>query len=104
MVCMPSEVEGTTWKFARPYHGPFRIISLTPTNAEVQLIEEPHSAPLFVSLSRVRSCFDELPDVAWKGSKPGKYTPYITKLTNVHTENEKATPYTGPITHSRTKN
>ena len=25
-------------KLARPYHGPFRIVHLTPTNAEVQLI------------------------------------------------------------------
>ena len=35
MVCMPTEKQGDTWKFARPFHGPFRILSLTPTNAEV---------------------------------------------------------------------
>ena len=48
VVHMPSELQGKTSKFARPYHGPFRIISLIPTNAEVQLIDEPHSDPLFV--------------------------------------------------------
>ena len=39
MVFMPSEVTGKDRKLARPYHGPFRIIHLTPNNAEVQLIE-----------------------------------------------------------------
>ena len=79
MVHMPSELQGKTWKIARLYHGPFRIISLTPTNAEVQLIDEPHSEPLFVSLSRVRACYDELPDVSWKGSSPAKYASCSTK-------------------------
>ena len=37
MVYMPGDVSGKKWKIARPYHGPYRILSVTPTNAEVQL-------------------------------------------------------------------
>ena len=39
MVHIPSEVQGKTWKFARPFYGPFRILSLTPTNEEVRLVD-----------------------------------------------------------------
>ena len=39
MVYMPREVTGKDRKLARSYHGPNRIVALTPTNAEVKLIE-----------------------------------------------------------------
>ena len=45
MVYMPQEVSGKDRKLARPFHGPFRIINLTPTNAEVQLVEKPEEPP-----------------------------------------------------------
>ena len=51
MVHVPSEVHERTWKFARPFHEPFQILSLTPTNAEVRLVDEQRSESLFVSLS-----------------------------------------------------
>jgi len=69
------EVQGTTWKFARPFHGPFRVVSLTPTNADVRLIDEPRSDSMFVSLSRVRPCYGELPDASWRRSTPKRYIP-----------------------------
>ena len=50
MVNMPGDVTGKNWKLARPYHGPFRILSLTPTNAEVQ---KPGDPSLFVALGRL---------------------------------------------------
>ena len=31
MVYMPGDVSGKSWKLARPYHEPFRILSLTPS-------------------------------------------------------------------------
>ena len=105
MVHMPSELQGKTWKFARRFHGPFRIVSLTPTNAEVRLIDEPKSVPIFVPLSRVRACYEELPDVFWKGSSPHKYTPKQQKSTTIQpptTSNSTFTPYSGPMTRSRT--
>lgn len=66
MVYMPGDVAGKDWKLARPYHGPYRIVSLTPTNAEVQLIESPRDATMFVAISRVRRCYPEIPtDTSW---------------------------------------
>ena len=51
MVYMPRDVSGKDWKLARPYHGLYRIISLTPTNAEVQLVEKPSDPTLFIAIS-----------------------------------------------------
>ena len=68
MTYMPGDITGKDWKLARPYHGPYRIISLTPTNAEVQLIERPSDPTLFVAISRLRRCYPEIPsDVSWTG-------------------------------------
>lgn len=94
MVHMPSELQGKTWKFARPFHGPFRVLTVTPTNAEVRLVDEPKSDSMFVSLTRVRPCSEELPDLSWRGSSPKKY---------VHRPKADSTPtpYSGPMTRSR---
>ena len=68
MVYMPGDVAGKDWKLARPYHGPYHIISVTPTNAEVQLIEKPSDPALFVAISRLRRCYPEIPvDASWTG-------------------------------------
>ena len=105
MVRMPTEMQGKTWKFARPFHGPFRILSLTPTNAEVRLVDEPQSKSMFVSLNRVRTCYEELPDVSWKGSSPHKYTPTPQSgrpvKAGTNAGQGDAVPYTGPVTRSR---
>jgi len=103
MVHMPNEVQGTTWKFARPFHGPFRVVSLTPTNAEVRLIDEPRSDSMFVSLSRVRPCYEELPDASWRGSTPKRYIPkQLSKDTTPSCPSEQQQSYIGPMTRSRT--
>ena len=39
MVYTPSEKQGKDWKLTRPYYGPYRILSITPTNVEVKLAE-----------------------------------------------------------------
>ena len=33
MAHMPGKVQGKAWKLARPFHGPYRVIELTPNNA-----------------------------------------------------------------------
>ena len=100
MVYMPGVVKGKAWKFARPYHEPFRVIGVTPTNAEVKLVSKPDSGPIFVSLSRVRPCHPELPNLVWTGyeKKRGAGKPKPTSITT------PATPeYSGPMTRSRAK-
>ena len=39
MVYMPGTVKGKTWKFAQQYHGPYRVLAVTPTNVEVKLVD-----------------------------------------------------------------
>ena len=72
MVYMPGDVTGKDWKLARPYHGPFRVTTITPTNAEVTLIEKPDDPSLFVSINRLRRCYPEMSDTSWTGRKKGR--------------------------------
>ena len=67
MTYMPSEVQGKNWKLARPFYGPYRILNLTPTNAEIRLVDKPTDPSIFVSLNRLRPCYSELRDVSWSG-------------------------------------
>ena len=69
MVFMPSEVTGKNRKLARPYHGPYRIIAVTPTNAEVKLIERVSEPSIFVAIDRLHKCYPEVPDTCWTGRK-----------------------------------
>jgi len=72
-VHMPGDVRGKAWKFARPFHGPYRILELTPTNASVRLVDKPQDAPIFVSLDRVRRCPKEIADgETWSGKRGHK--------------------------------
>ena len=67
MVHMPAEVQGKTWKLARPFHGPYRVLTVTDTNAEVRLVDQPASEPIFVHLNRVRPCHPQQGDTVWTG-------------------------------------
>jgi hypothetical protein len=50
MVHMPGTIKGKAWKFARAFYGPYRILTITPTNAEVRLVDKPEERPIFVAL------------------------------------------------------
>ena len=67
MTYMPSAVQGKNWKLARPFYGPYRILSLTPTNAVIRLVDKPNDPAIFVSLNRIRPCYSELSDKSWVG-------------------------------------
>ena len=66
MVYMPHSVSGKAWKLVRPFYGPYRVLSLTTTNAEVAKLD---SESIFVALNRVRLCYPELPSKSWSGQK-----------------------------------
>ena len=99
MVYMPSESKGEEYKLNRPFHGPYWVLSVTDTNAEVRLIDSPTNDPIFVNLNRVRLCHPEQGDVTWTGEKRKKRTKRITvgehQYTPVSTE--------VPVTRSKTK-
>ena len=69
MVYMPSDVQGEDRKLARPFHGPYRVLVVTPTNAEVRLVGQPTGELIFVSLDRVRRCYLEQGDETWTGKR-----------------------------------
>ena len=50
-----------------PYYGPYRILTLTPTNAEVKLIDDPTADPIFVAHVRIWLCYPEQGTATWTG-------------------------------------
>ncbi len=69
MVFMPQETQGKLRKLALPYHGPYRIIELTPNGATVRPVDKPTMEPILVNLDRVTLCYTELPGVSWLGPR-----------------------------------
>ena len=69
MVYIPSEVRGEEHKLKRPFHGPYRVLSVTDTNVEVRLIDLPTDDPIFVNMNRIRLCHPSQGDVTWTGEK-----------------------------------
>ena len=65
MVFMPSAKQGKAYKFARLYHGPYRIVELHGTGASVCPVEKPSQTPIRVAFNRLRPCAEELPDTYW---------------------------------------
>ncbi len=53
--------QGKDWK---PFHGPYQVLSVTPTNVEVRLVDSP---TIFVNLNRVQLCYSEQRDDTWTG-------------------------------------
>ena len=60
MVYFPDQVKGKVWKLARPYHGPYEVITLTNTNTEVCLVGSSKNDSIFVVLDRIRACPEEI--------------------------------------------
>ena len=71
----PSETTGANRKFARPIHGPYRIVSVEPNNASICRIDRPQDEPIRVALQRLRQCPDEFPNEYWLPDKPRKRGP-----------------------------
>ena len=64
-VYKPSVRSGPAYKFARPFHGPYRVVELTANNAKVRPVDRPEEEPIFVALDHLRKCSDEIPDAFW---------------------------------------
>ena len=72
MVLMPSKSQGKNWKLASPFHGPYRVLQVTPTNAEVRLVDQPKGESIFVATDRVKKCYPEQDDATWTGHKKSR--------------------------------
>ena len=60
---MPTDVTGKDRKLARPYHGAYRIVALTPTNAEVKTVID---QSIFVVLDQLCRYY---PNTSWTGCR-----------------------------------
>ena len=96
MVLMPTEAKGEKRKLARPVHGPFRVLTVTPTNAEVRVVDDPKAASVFVALDRVRLCYPEQADVTWTGRSKRRMVTCSSEPNSVSTH---STPHvrSGPV-------
>ena len=105
MVFMPSETVGKNRKLARPYHGPYRVINVTQTNAEVQLIEQPSAPSIFVAIGRLRKCYPEQTDDCWMGHKKRVHKKKSSKRSaSDSTVDQPGEPVRrGPVTRSMKK-
>ena len=105
MIYMPTEVQGKKWKLARPFHGPYRVITATPNNVEARLVDDPTAEPLFVSWDRVRSCYLEQGDETWTGPRRKRRKKKKKKSSSMETEAmaTKASSRNGPVTRSMTR-
>ena len=52
----PSTKTGETRKFARPFHGPYRILELGVNTAKIRRVDRPQDEPLLVALDRLQQC------------------------------------------------
>ena len=61
-VYSPAERSGKAYKFARPFKGPYRVMKMLPSGAELSLIAEPTGPTIRVALNRLRRCPKEIVD------------------------------------------
>ena len=68
-VYMPGSKQGKAHKFARAFHGPYRIKEVVDTGVLVTPIDRPDCEPIRVALDRVRRCNAQIPDQFWPPKK-----------------------------------
>ena len=61
-VYKPSAKTGKAYKFAKPFYGTYRILTLHEGGADVILIERPKEASIRVPFERLRAYSEEVPD------------------------------------------
>lgn len=64
-VYMPAAKSGKAYKLSRPFHGPYRIITMHDNGADVRRVDRPQDATIRVPFARLRVCPSEIPDVSW---------------------------------------
>ena len=79
----------------------FRIVKLTSTNAEVQLIKQPKVQSILFAIDRLNKCYPEQSDVSWTGHKMkrNRHKCQLSPLNYV--ENTRTV---SPVTKSMTRN
>ena len=72
-VYMPKEKASKAYKFARPFHGPFRVMDVLETGVIVQPVDRPQDGSIRVAFDRVRRCPTRVPEgVSWPPKRPSR--------------------------------
>ena len=74
-VYKPGAKTGKAYKFAKPFHGPYRILTLYEGGADVTLVDRPREAPIRVPYERLRVCPEEIPDQSGPTKAIGSQNP-----------------------------
>ena len=64
-VYKPSAKSCKAYKFARPFHGPYRIIKLYDNGVDVRPVDRPQDSLIRVPFNRLRVCPEEIPNQIW---------------------------------------
>ena len=56
---------GKTYKLSRPFHGPYRIVTLHDNGADVRPVDRPQDVTIRLPFARLRVCPDEIPDKSY---------------------------------------
>ena len=93
-VYKPSAKSCKSYKFARPFHGPYWIIQLHDGGADVTLVDRPKEPSIRVPFERLCVCPEEVPDVSWppKTSAPRVSTSVSSSTPTAPTTSPTATP------------
>ena len=95
-------MQGPTRKLARPFHGPYCIISLTSNNAEVTLIDEPKDPSIFAALDRFRLCYNGMWDASWTGPRRKRAPKQTIQAMPKYPNENETVQRLGPVTRSMT--
>ena len=61
-VYMPKEKANKAYKFARPFHGPFRVVEVLETGVVVRRVDQPQGETIRVAFNRVWRCPNPIPE------------------------------------------
>ena len=65
----PADKTGPLRKFARPYHGPFRVIEMDANTAKIRRVDRPGEDSILVAVDRLRHCPSEVSSAFWPPAK-----------------------------------
>ena len=68
-VFMPSANQNKAYKFARAFHGPYRVKEAMDTGVVVVPVDRPNQEPVRVAIDRVRRCPCQIDDTFWPSKK-----------------------------------
>ena len=68
----PADTTGEGRKFARPFHGPYRLMELGANTAKIRRVDRPEEEPVLVSIDRLRRCPREVGEGFWPPDRSRK--------------------------------